>query len=195
MKDIFVEQFFVLINPVWDLSPVRTMTDGDLAHFGQILSLKIYLNNNSTHTLVSSMTVSSIMPWWVGASKNNLALQGVIQKKYGHISFLLGKKQTFQRYGNLTWQSGWMTLTVQIREVLPYSLSSKTLYPVSTKPIDIALNTKQTIIYFFHCLFSLWLDSSESSKLRIPLKSAAKNFWENLSVETCSLVTKQQGSN
>ena len=27
MKDIFAEQFFVLINPVWDLSPAHTMTD------------------------------------------------------------------------------------------------------------------------------------------------------------------------
>ena len=72
MKDIFVEQFFVLINPVWYLSPVHTMTDSDLADFGQILYLKISLNNNMyTHT---SLTVSSIiMPYWVGASKNNLA--------------------------------------------------------------------------------------------------------------------------
>ena len=72
MKDIFVEQFFVLINPVWDLSPVHTMTDSDLADFGQILYLKISLNNNMyTHT---SLTISSIiMPCCVGASKNNLA--------------------------------------------------------------------------------------------------------------------------
>ena len=41
MKDIFVEQFFVLINPVWDSSPVHTMTE-----FGQIHYLKISLNNN-----------------------------------------------------------------------------------------------------------------------------------------------------
>ena len=41
MKDIFVEQFFVLINPVWDSSPVHTMTE-----FGQSHYLKIYLNNN-----------------------------------------------------------------------------------------------------------------------------------------------------
>ena len=46
MKDIFVEQFFVLINPVWDLSPVDTITDSDLADFGQILHLEISLNNN-----------------------------------------------------------------------------------------------------------------------------------------------------
>ena len=67
MKDIFVEQFFVLINPVWDSSPVHTMTD-----FGQIHYLKISLNNNMyTHT---SLTVSStIMPHWVGALKHNLA--------------------------------------------------------------------------------------------------------------------------
>ena len=51
MKVIFVEQFFVLINPVWDLSPVN--------------------NNIYIHT---SLTVSSIiMPGWVEASKNNLA--------------------------------------------------------------------------------------------------------------------------
>ena len=67
MKDIFVEQFFVLTNPVWHSSPVHNMTD-----FGQIHYLKISLNNNMyTHT---SLTVSSIiMPGWVGASKNNLA--------------------------------------------------------------------------------------------------------------------------
>ena len=34
IKDIFAEQFFVLINPVWDLSPIHTMTD--LEDFGQI---------------------------------------------------------------------------------------------------------------------------------------------------------------
>ena len=70
MKDIFVEQFFVLINPVWDLSPVHTMTD--LEDFGQIHYLKISLRNNMyTHT---SLTVSSIiMPSWIGSSKNNLA--------------------------------------------------------------------------------------------------------------------------
>ena len=34
MKDIFVEQFFVLINPAYDLSPAHTMTD--LADLGQI---------------------------------------------------------------------------------------------------------------------------------------------------------------
>ena len=33
MKDIFVEQFFVLNNPASDLSPVHTMTD--LADLGQ----------------------------------------------------------------------------------------------------------------------------------------------------------------
>ena len=48
MKDIFVEQFFVLINPVWDSSPVHTMTE-----FGQSHYLKISLNNNMyTDTLV-----------------------------------------------------------------------------------------------------------------------------------------------
>ena len=44
MKDISAEQFFVLINLVWDLSPVHTMTD--LEDFGQIHYLKISLNNN-----------------------------------------------------------------------------------------------------------------------------------------------------
>ena len=34
MKDIFVEQFFVLTNPAEDLSPVHTMTD--LADLDQI---------------------------------------------------------------------------------------------------------------------------------------------------------------
>ena len=70
MKDTFAEQFFVLINPVWDLSPVHTMTD--LEDFGQIHYLKISLKNNMyTHT---SLTVSSIiMPSWIGSSKNNLA--------------------------------------------------------------------------------------------------------------------------
>ena len=48
MKDIFAVQFF-LINPVWDLSPVHTMTD--LADFGQINYLNISLNN-SMYTLV-----------------------------------------------------------------------------------------------------------------------------------------------
>ena len=68
MKDIFVEQFFVLINPVWELSPAYNMTD-----FGQIHYIKISLNNNMyTNT---RLTVSSfIKPGWVGASKNNLAL-------------------------------------------------------------------------------------------------------------------------
>ena len=67
MKDIFVEQFFVLINPVSGSSPAYTMTD-----FGQIHYLKISLKNNMyTHT---SLTVSSIiMLGWVGASKINLA--------------------------------------------------------------------------------------------------------------------------
>ena len=56
MKDIFVQQSFVLINPVWDSSLVYNMTD-----FGQIHYLKISLNNNMyKHT---SLTVSSnIMP-------------------------------------------------------------------------------------------------------------------------------------
>ena len=67
MKDIFVQQSFVLINPVWDSSLVHNMTD-----FGQIHYLKNSLNNNMyKHT---SLTVSSnIMPDCVGASKNNLA--------------------------------------------------------------------------------------------------------------------------
>ena len=41
MKDTFVEQFFVLINPVWDSIPIHTMTE-----FGKIHYLKISLNNN-----------------------------------------------------------------------------------------------------------------------------------------------------
>ena len=41
MKDIFVEQFFVSINPVWDSSPVYTMTEFDQVHY-----LKISPNNN-----------------------------------------------------------------------------------------------------------------------------------------------------
>ena len=67
MKDIFLEQFFLLINPVWDSSLVYTMTD-----FGQIHYLKISLNNNMyPHT---SLTVPSIiMPSCAGASKNKLA--------------------------------------------------------------------------------------------------------------------------
>ena len=52
-----MEQFFVLINPVWDSSPVHTMTDFDQIHY-----LKTSLNNNMyTHTNR------------VVASKNNLA--------------------------------------------------------------------------------------------------------------------------
>ena len=51
MKDVFVEQFFVLINTVWDLPPIHTMTVSDLTDFGQILYLKISLTNNMyTHT-------------------------------------------------------------------------------------------------------------------------------------------------
>ena len=67
MKYIFVEQLFVLINPVWDSAHVHTMTD-----FGQIHYLKFSLNKNIyTH---ANLTVSSIiMSGWVGASKNNLA--------------------------------------------------------------------------------------------------------------------------
>ena len=53
----------------------------------------------------------------------------------------------------------------KIREVLPYNLPSKVLYAISTKPIDMALNVKQTIIYFFHCIFSLWPDSWEMLKV------------------------------
>ena len=46
-----MEQFFVLIYPVWNLSPVHAMTDSDFADFGQIFYLKISLNNNMyTHT-------------------------------------------------------------------------------------------------------------------------------------------------
>ena len=74
MKDIFVEQLLFLINPVQDSSPVNSMTD-----FGQIHYLRTSLNNNMyTHT---SLTVSSIiMPGWIGASKNNLAL-AILQSK------------------------------------------------------------------------------------------------------------------
>ena len=60
MKDIIVEQSFVLINPAYDLSPVHTMTD--LADFDQINYLKISLNNNmytQTSLTVSSITVPS----------------------------------------------------------------------------------------------------------------------------------------
>ena len=80
MKDIFVEQFFVLINPVWDLSPAHTMVDTDLADFDQIHYLKISLNNMYTH---NSLTISSIiMPRWVGASKNNFSISDTpINKK------------------------------------------------------------------------------------------------------------------
>ena len=88
MKDTFVEQFFVLINPVWDSSSAHTMTDSDLADFGQLIYLNISLNNNMyTH---ASLTVSSItMPSWVGASKNNLALvYSNQQKKLNKFYFL-----------------------------------------------------------------------------------------------------------
>ena len=88
MKDIFVEQFFVLINPVWDLSPVHTMTDSDLAEFDSICQhyLKISLNMY-THT---SLTVSSIiMPRWVGASKNNFNISNTpINKKNKKFYFM-----------------------------------------------------------------------------------------------------------
>ena len=50
MKDIFVEQFFVLINPVWDSSLVYTMTE-----FGQIHYLKISPNKNDLRVLTSEM--------------------------------------------------------------------------------------------------------------------------------------------
>ena len=68
MKDILVEQFFVSINPVWDLSPVQTMVDSDLADFDQIQYLKISLNNNM-YTNTSLTVSSSITPRWVGVSK------------------------------------------------------------------------------------------------------------------------------
>ena len=42
--DIFDEKFFVLINPLVDLSPVHIMTD--LTDFRQIDYLKISVNNN-----------------------------------------------------------------------------------------------------------------------------------------------------
>ena len=63
MKYIFVEQFFVLINPFWGSLPVHTMTDFGLIHY-----LKIYLNN-SMYTHTSLAVLSIIMPSWVGASK------------------------------------------------------------------------------------------------------------------------------
>ena len=47
----------------------------------------------------------------------------------------------------------------------------------STKPIDMALDVKQTIIYFFHCIFfSCGLILQKTSKFGIPLKSAGKYF-------------------
>ena len=64
MKYIFVEQFFVLINPVWGSLPVHTMTD-----FGPTHYLKIYLNN-SMYTYTSLSVSSLIMASWVGASEN-----------------------------------------------------------------------------------------------------------------------------
>ena len=83
MKNNFVQQFFLLINPVWNLSPIHTMADSDLADFCQIhyITKFFFLNNNMyTHT---SLTVSSIiMPLWVGASKNNLRISNTpINKK------------------------------------------------------------------------------------------------------------------
>ena len=53
----------------------------------------------------------------------------------------------------------------KIQKVLPYNLSSKILYAISTKPIDMALNVTQTIMSFFQCIFSLWPDSSEKFKV------------------------------
>ena len=38
------------------------------------------------------------------------------------------------------------------------------VYP-QPKPTYMALNVKETIIYFFHCIFSLWPDSSEMLKV------------------------------
>ena len=80
MKDIFVEQFLILINLVWVSSPVHNKTD-----LGQIHYRKISLSNNIyTHT---SLTVSLIIMSscsWVGFSKNNLAsviLQSKKKKK------------------------------------------------------------------------------------------------------------------
>ena len=67
MKNVFAEQFFVLINSVWDSSPVNNMTDFEQIHF-----LKVSLNNNM-YTRTSLTLSSIIMPGWVGASKNNLA--------------------------------------------------------------------------------------------------------------------------
>ena len=67
-------------------------------------------------------------------------------------------------------------LLKKIREVYPYNLPSTILHAISTKPIDIALNIKQTIIYFFHRMFSLWPGSLKKFKVSIPLKSAEKYF-------------------
>ena len=53
----------------------------------------------------------------------------------------------------------------KIQEVLPYNLTSKILYAISTKPIDMALNITKTIKSFFQCIFSLWPDSSEKFKV------------------------------
>ena len=81
MKDIFAEQFLALINPVWDLSPVHTMADSDLADFDQIQYLKISLSNNM-YSNTSLTVLSIIMLRWVEASKNNLSVSNTpINKK------------------------------------------------------------------------------------------------------------------
>ena len=49
--------------------------------------------------------------------------------------------------------------------ILPYSLSTKILYAISTKHIDMAMNANQTIIYVLHCIFSLWYESPEKFKV------------------------------
>ena len=80
MKDIFVDKFFVLINPVWDLSPVHTMDDSGLADFGQIHYVKVSLSNNM-YTNTSLTVTSIIMPRWVGTSKNNFSISNTLINK------------------------------------------------------------------------------------------------------------------
>ena len=53
----------------------------------------------------------------------------------------------------------------KIREILPYNLRSNNLYAISTKPIYMALNITQTIIYVLYCIFALWPDFSEMLKV------------------------------
>ena len=90
MKDIFVEQLFVLINPVWDSLPVHTMTE-----FLPNSLLKISLNVNMY--VDTGLAVSSIMSGWVGTSKNNLAsiILESTKKKKKSSSEMLGESFHF----------------------------------------------------------------------------------------------------